>query len=67
MHGDTSMLDRLVGALYPLCTLVLIFCLILLTVRNNQRAMRPVTYLAVPGLFGAYHYQYDLQLPTTPQ
>ncbi len=45
MHGDASMLDRLVGALYPLCNLVLIFCLILLTVRNNQRAMRPVTYL----------------------
>ncbi len=45
MHGDASMLDRLVGALYPLCNLVLIFCLILLTVRNNQRAMRPVTQL----------------------
>ena len=45
MHGDGSMFGRLVGALYPLCTLVLIFCLILLTVRNNQRAMRPVTYL----------------------
>src|SRR5260370_41952432 len=39
------MLDQLVSALYPVCTLVLIFWLILLTVRNNQRAMRPVTYL----------------------
>jgi len=39
------MLGRLVGAMYPLCNLVLIFCLILLTVRNNQRAMRPVTSL----------------------
>jgi len=45
MHGDVSLLARLVGAINPLCTLVLIFCLILLTVRNNQRAMRPVTYL----------------------
>jgi diguanylate cyclase (GGDEF)-like protein len=45
MHGEISIQDRLIGALYPLCTLVLIFCLILLTVRNNQRAMRPVTYL----------------------
>ncbi len=45
MHSDASMLGRLVGAIYPLCTLVLIFCLILLTVRNNQREMRPVTYL----------------------
>ncbi len=45
MNGDASMLGRLVGAIYPLSTLVLIFCLILLTVRNNQRAMRPITYL----------------------
>ncbi len=45
MHGDGSMLGRLVGAIYPLCTLVLIFCLILLTVRNNQRTMRSVTTL----------------------
>jgi diguanylate cyclase (GGDEF)-like protein len=45
MNGDASMPGRLVGAMYPLSNLVLIFCLILLTVRNNQRAMRPVTYL----------------------
>ena len=45
MHGEENMLDRLVGAMYPLSTLVLILCLILLTVRNNQRAMRPVTSL----------------------
>ena len=45
MQGDGSMPDRLLGALYPLCNLVLIFCLIFLTVRNNQRAMRPVTSL----------------------
>ncbi|MGZ3625279.1 MAG: GGDEF domain-containing protein, partial [Ktedonobacteraceae bacterium] len=45
MHIDGNMFGRLVGALYPLCTLVLIFCLILLIVRNNQRAMRPATYL----------------------
>ena len=45
MYGADSMLGRLVGTLYPLSTLLLIFCLILLTVRNNQRAMRPVTHL----------------------
>ena len=45
MHVEGSMLGRLVGAIYPLCTLVLIFCLILLTVRNNQRTMRSVTTL----------------------
>ncbi len=45
MHGSDSMLGRLVGALYPLSTLALIFCLIMLTVRNNERVMRPVTQL----------------------
>ena len=50
MHSDASMFSRLLGALYPLCTLVLIFCLILLTVRNNQRMMRPVTYLLFMAL-----------------
>jgi diguanylate cyclase (GGDEF)-like protein len=45
MHGDADMFGRLVGTIYPLCNLILIFCLILLTVRNNLRAMRPVTYL----------------------
>ncbi|HYX51517.1 MAG TPA: EAL domain-containing protein, partial [Ktedonobacteraceae bacterium] len=45
MHGDTRMLERLLGVMYPLSNLILIFSLILLTVRNNQRAMRPVTSL----------------------
>jgi diguanylate cyclase (GGDEF)-like protein len=45
MHSDVNMLARLVGAINPLFTLVLIFCLILLTIRNNQLAMRPITYL----------------------
>lgn len=45
MYGASSMLDRLVGTAYPLSTLVLIFCLVLLTVRNNMPAMRPVIYL----------------------
>ena len=45
MHGNADIMERLVGVLYPLCDLVLIFCLILLTVRNNQRALRPVTTL----------------------
>ncbi len=45
MYGASSMLARLVGTAYPLSTLVLIFCLVLLTVRNNVPAMRPVIYL----------------------
>ena len=45
MHRASSIAERLVGTAYPLSTLALIFCLILLTVRNNQRAMRPVTHL----------------------
>ncbi len=45
MYGASSMLDRLVGTAYPLSTLVPIFCLVLLTVRNNVPAMRSVIYL----------------------
>ena len=45
MHRASSIAERVVGTAYPLSTLALIFCLILLTVRNNQRAMRPVTHL----------------------
>jgi diguanylate cyclase (GGDEF)-like protein len=45
MYGASSMLDRLVGTAYPLSTLVLIFCLVLLTVRNNVPAMRSFIYL----------------------
>jgi diguanylate cyclase (GGDEF)-like protein len=45
MHRASSIAERLVGTAYPLSTLALIFCLILLTVRNNQRGMRPVTHL----------------------
>ncbi len=45
MHGASSMPELLVGTAYPLSTLVLIFCLILLTARNNKRSLRPVTHL----------------------
>ena len=45
MNGDSSIPDRLVSTAYPLSTLALIFCLVLLTVRNNERAMRPITHL----------------------
>jgi diguanylate cyclase (GGDEF)-like protein len=45
MHGKGDMLGRLVSTIYPLSTLALIFCLILLLVHNNQRALRPVTQL----------------------
>ena len=45
LHGANSVPGRLVGTAYPLSTLVLIFCLVLLTVRNNVPAMRPVIYL----------------------
>ena len=45
LHGADSMLSRLVASAYPLSTLVLIFCLVLLTVRNNVPVMRPVIFL----------------------
>jgi diguanylate cyclase len=44
-QGANSVLGRLVGTAYPLSTLVLIFCLFLLVVRNNAPAMRPVIFL----------------------
>jgi diguanylate cyclase (GGDEF)-like protein len=44
-QGAVSVLGQLVGTAYPLSTLVLIFCLFLLVVRNNTPAMRPVIFL----------------------
>jgi diguanylate cyclase (GGDEF)-like protein len=44
-QGTDSVLGQLVGTAYPLSTLVLIFCLFLLVVRNNAPAMRPVIFL----------------------
>ncbi len=41
-QGASSVLGKSVGTAYPLSTLVLIFCLFLLVVRNNAPAMRPV-------------------------
>ncbi len=45
LHGVGSAPGRLLGTAYPLSNLVLIFCLILLTGRNNAPAMRPVNFL----------------------
>jgi diguanylate cyclase (GGDEF)-like protein len=45
LHGADSMFSRLVASAYPLSTLVLIFCLVLLTVRNNVPVMRTVIFL----------------------
>lgn len=44
-QGTNSGLGQLVGAAYPLSTLVLIFCLFLLVMRKNAPAMRPVIFL----------------------
>ncbi len=44
-QGAGSVLGQFVGTAYPLSTLVLIFCLFLLTMRNNAPAMRPVIFL----------------------
>jgi len=44
-QGASSVLGKSVGTAYPLSTLVLIFCLFLLVVRNNAPAMRPVIFL----------------------
>ncbi len=44
-QGADSVLGQLVGTAYPLSTLVLSFCLLLLVVRSNAPAMRPVIFL----------------------
>ena len=67
MHGDASMLgstgrchlSSMYSSPYFLPDLA----------NSTQQPTRdaPCHLPAVPGLCGAYHYQYDLQLPTTPQ
>ncbi len=44
-QGAESAFAQLVGTAYPLCDLVLIFCLCLLVVRHNTPVMRPVLFL----------------------
>jgi hypothetical protein len=42
LQGDDTVLGQVIGTAYPLTTLVLIFCLLLLVIHSHDRAIRPV-------------------------
>lgn len=41
-QGDETQAEKIAGSLYPLADLVLMFCLLLVTLRSGERALRPV-------------------------
>jgi hypothetical protein len=45
LQGADSVLGQVIGTAYPLVTLVLIFCLLLLVFHSNDPAMRPVALI----------------------
>src|SRR6266566_9707104 len=42
LRGANSVLGKVIGTAYPLATLVLIFCLLLLVIHSHDRTIRPV-------------------------
>lgn len=47
LHGADTLLGRIIGTAYPLSTLVLIFCLLLLFIHSHDQAIRPVALILV--------------------
>ena len=45
LQGADSVLGELIGTAYPLSTLVLIFCLLLLVIHSHDRTIRPVALI----------------------
>jgi hypothetical protein len=45
LHGADTVLGQVIGTAYPLATLVLIFCLLLLVLHSHDRAIRPVALI----------------------
>src|SRR5437016_3254294 len=45
LQGTGTVLGRVVGTAYPLMTLVLIFCLVLLVIHSNDATIRPVALI----------------------
>jgi hypothetical protein len=45
LQGDDTVLGQVIGTAYPLATLVLIFCLLLLVIHSHDRAIRPVALI----------------------
>jgi two-component system cell cycle response regulator len=50
LQGANTLLGELVGTAYPLATLVLLFCLLLLVTRGNGPALRPVVFILALAL-----------------
>ncbi len=50
LHGADTVAGLIIGMAYPLATLVLIFCLLRLMVRNYDREMQPVVLLLILAL-----------------
>src|SRR5438132_3009859 len=45
LQGDDTVLGQVIGTAYPLATLVLIFCLLLLVLNSHDHAIRPVALI----------------------
>ncbi len=45
LQGADTVLGQVIGTAYPLATLVLIFCLLLLLIHSHDRAIRPVALI----------------------
>ena len=45
LHGADTVLGQVIGTAYPLATLVLIFCLLLLVIHSHDYAIRPVALI----------------------
>jgi hypothetical protein len=45
LHGANTVPSQVIGTAYPLATLVLIFCLLLLVIHSHDRAIRPVALI----------------------
>ncbi len=45
LNGADSVLGKVIGTAYPLATLVLIFCLLLLVIHSHDHSIRPVVFI----------------------
>ncbi len=45
LQGADTLLGKVIGTAYPLATLVLIFCLLLLVIRSHEHTIRPVALI----------------------
>src|SRR5438067_3528813 len=63
LQGADTVLGRVVGTAYPLMTLVLIFCLLLLVIHSNDPTIRPVAlilalaFIIIVATDSIYDYQ----------